>query len=495
MQEIVTESGLSPGSIYLYFKSKEEIIKTIADIRHVSECLIDSLCPNGEYNEYRFGGICNNMNNVKNNRTERTLQFNTEIWDQMQYFFKEYNDHQLHGVIYFEDKLNKYLIKKAVLLSLDIVPILGSRFVINKFHTYWEKVNDFNDSEVISFVESTNPDEEIQRFTTKMTNEFTGPQLMVRVIRSSNKDTLCIVMNHMVCDGAGFKEYLYLLGDVYTRLQNDASSLKYEIGDRSSKQIYKNFSIIERLKIFFLSNEPSKNKNNIRFPLYNKQDNLTPYILTYKLSQNRFELLKKYSKEHSVTINDIILAAYYRVLYRMLNLKQDTSLTIPCMIDLRRYITNKNVIGICNLSSMVMCNLVDNVGENFDETVKKVNSEMNEKKMGYAGLHGLSTVNLLFKILPFSIVKKIIKKKYVNPMIGITNIGIIDSRRLKFDKILIKDAFVTGSIKYPPYFQLALTSYNNSITFTVNLYASEIDIDLIHKFFIMLDNELLIQEI
>lgn len=37
MQDIVSESGLSPGAIYLYFKSKEEIIKTIADLRHSSE--------------------------------------------------------------------------------------------------------------------------------------------------------------------------------------------------------------------------------------------------------------------------------------------------------------------------------------------------------------------------------------------------------------------------------------------------------------------------
>ncbi|MDQ7097025.1 TetR/AcrR family transcriptional regulator [Desulfosporosinus sp. PR] len=37
MQDIVAESGLSPGAIYLYFDSKEEIIKTIAATRHAKE--------------------------------------------------------------------------------------------------------------------------------------------------------------------------------------------------------------------------------------------------------------------------------------------------------------------------------------------------------------------------------------------------------------------------------------------------------------------------
>ncbi|HEX3875866.1 MAG TPA: TetR/AcrR family transcriptional regulator [Bryobacteraceae bacterium] len=37
MQDIVKESGLSPGSLYLYFKSKEELVEAIAQRRHKRE--------------------------------------------------------------------------------------------------------------------------------------------------------------------------------------------------------------------------------------------------------------------------------------------------------------------------------------------------------------------------------------------------------------------------------------------------------------------------
>jgi AcrR family transcriptional regulator len=37
MQDIVRETGLSPGAIYRYFSSKEEIIEAIADERHARE--------------------------------------------------------------------------------------------------------------------------------------------------------------------------------------------------------------------------------------------------------------------------------------------------------------------------------------------------------------------------------------------------------------------------------------------------------------------------
>ncbi len=75
-------------------------------------------------------------------------------------------------------------------------------------------------------------------------------------------------------------------------------------------------------------------------------------------------------------------------------------------------------------------------------------------------------------------------------MIAITNIGIIDSGSLIFGETPVEDAFMTGSIKYPPYFQLALTTFNDTITFSVNLYGSESDRESVRKLFGLLDEEL-----
>ncbi len=179
------------------------------------------------------GGV--EMKTDKNSGKKRPVRFRAEIWDQMQLFFKEYNDHQLHAVIYFKGLLDRQSIQRAVLSSMDMVPLLGSRFVVNKFRPYWEKVDQYRDADIISFVDCAAPEEEISRFLTGTTNELTGPQFMVRVIRHSNKDTLCIVMNHMVCDGAGFKEYLYLLSALYTRLENGENGIfEYRNGSRSA---------------------------------------------------------------------------------------------------------------------------------------------------------------------------------------------------------------------------------------------------------------------
>ena len=111
------------------------------------------------------------MKTGKNDSVKTTVRFRAEIWDQMQLFFKEYNDHQLHAVIYFKESLlDRQFIQRAVFLSMDMVPLLGSRFVVDKCHPYWEKAGQYRDADIISFVDSVNPEEEINRFVTGVTN-------------------------------------------------------------------------------------------------------------------------------------------------------------------------------------------------------------------------------------------------------------------------------------------------------------------------------------
>lgn len=58
-----------------------------------------------------------------------------------------------------------------------------------------------------------------------------------------------------------------------------------------------------------------------------------------------------------------------------------------------------------------------------------------------------------------------------------TNIHIIDKDKLIFDDVKIKDAFITPAIryKYPPSFQMAVSTFNDCMTYSISLYGSESD--------------------
>ena len=72
-----------------------------------------------------------------------------------------------------------------------------------------------------------------------------------------------------------------------------------------------------------------------------------------------------------------------------------------------------------------------------------------------------------------------------------TNIGIIDKNKLVFDGLRIKDTFICGSIKYKPYFQIAVTTFDNEITLSINFCGTEGDKIKITEFLATFDNELL----
>ena len=147
------------------------------------------------------------------------MRYKAEIFDKVQYMFKEtgYNDHQLHSVIYFENQLNLNTLKQAIILLLKTVPILNCKFCLNKGNSYWESKSKIDVDKVLEVVQSK---EDLEMFTCSTTNEKTGPQIRMCLYRGQ-EDTLSIILNHMVCDGAGFKQCVYLLSDIYSGLMKN----------------------------------------------------------------------------------------------------------------------------------------------------------------------------------------------------------------------------------------------------------------------------------
>ena len=164
---------------------------------------------------------------------------------------------------------------------MDLVPILRSRYVERAWHPFWESTG-LGYDDVVTFVASNCLKEEFDRFLTGRTDECQGPQLMVRIVSSQAQDVLCIVMNHMICDGAGFKEYLYLLNSLYTNLRRDPDYRPEEApgGSRSINQVYRQLRLRDRLRLLFTRKHVTRHDSGLAFPLSSTVDTspLSPRI-------------------------------------------------------------------------------------------------------------------------------------------------------------------------------------------------------------------------
>ncbi|MBB3186113.1 hypothetical protein [Microbacter margulisiae] len=425
--------------------------------------------------------------------------YKAEIWDKIQKGFEAFNDHCLHGVIRFEGFLDMEALRKAIWQTSILVPIIRCRFVTDEKHARWEEMDQCTTDDLFSIIEvhlsGLEAEKRIESIMTQKIDETTGPQLSVTLLRNNGHgdDTLSVMLNHMVCDGAGFKQFLYLLCHQYNLAmsgEKDTKDYAYLL-QRSDRQVYADLTIKDYRKVITAPFYLEKQSPMIRIPFGNECQPMHPHILIRTVSEEELKHLVAFAKTNCCTLNDLFMAAVYRTIDHELEISGSLPVILSCPIDLRRYIKDKQHIGLCNLSSSVWCNIGLDLGNDMIETTQKVRDAMGRIKKNYPGLKNFYFLNALMRWYPYAAFEKRIKTSFPNPLIGITNTGILDSKELLFNGVRIRNAFINGSIKYPPYFQIAFSTYESELTISINQYCADMDLPKIESFLSFFKTQLL----
>ena len=415
------------------------------------------------------------------------MQYKAEIFDKFQYIYEKtsFSDHQVHCVINFESKVDAEVMKKAAHLLIKIVPILSRMYKDRSGKSYWEEVEPatFQDLFVV-----TDNKAYFDEFTVSKTEEKVGPQIKFCLLQSET-DTLSVVINHMVSDAAGFKQCMYLFADIYSKLIMNPDYVPDFVidGYRGFKGVFYKLSYIDRIKLLIFGSKDNNQKSVCEFPM-SKSEEQTPFIASHEIAPDVFRNIQSYCKSYGVTMNDVILAAYFRALAEKLDM-EGTELAVPIMIDMRRCLKDKSFRSLTNLSSTTIIRITVRPKEVFEETLRKVNEVMKEKKANHLGLNTFIKLDAGFGI-PLINAYEIMKKSLKHPKICMTNIGVIDSSRLVFANAPVANAAMFASIKYQPHFQLSVTSFNDKMTLGAGLYGTEQDRSNFEKFYGLMDKEL-----
>ena len=302
------------------------------------------------------------------------VRYKVEAWDSLQHLFqvKKINDHILHFLASFDGKLDMIRLQKSVDLSAEAFPLLKCRFIEAKRRPYWEYCSNTT-KEMLTLIETEDVDKAVNQFLFSEIITPTGPQIKLGVIRYAKADTLIIVMNHMLCDAAGFKDYLYLLSGIYNRIRQDADYHPSALGSRRLSQITGRFSWKDRIKILLSKNDMSTH-DPAKLKLEGDLSN--PFIEIRSISKEVFLNLKEYARNHDATINDMILTAYIRTLYETFGY----AFAIPSTIDLRKYLPDHKAEGICNLCTNLTCDIGSDIGTSFEDTLLKVRNSVKESR-------------------------------------------------------------------------------------------------------------------
>ncbi|MFT8362333.1 MAG: condensation domain-containing protein [Sporolactobacillus sp.] len=385
---------------------------------------------------------------------------------------KQRNDHYLHAIIDLDAPVDIDILKRAVFDTFAALPLLRCRFVYTDEKAWWEDAG-WTEADMIHLVNTDNKTEAIQQQLTVHLNEQEGPQIALSVIRGSGGDTLTIVMNHMVCDGGGIRDYLYLLASSYTSAQQGdelASNCIPPRGRRSFQQVFDHLSTdqLKAVQAAAVDHYPQSAQDHL--PLQGDPNH--PFLIHHRIPPERFLSIKNRAKRMNATINDALFAAYICAIADVLSVEQ---IVLDCPVNARAYLPKDYQSGFCNLTTNIICAIPAHHGECFDEALKSVKKVMDEQKDSLTPLKVYWDLDQAYDTLPLKEAINEFTNIYKIPINGMTNIGILDAAKLCFGSIRAIDASISGSIKYAPYFQIAVTTFNQAMTFSTNFHGTEKD--------------------
>ena len=394
-------------------------------------------------------------------------KYRAESFDQMQYLYGAVHDPLIHCVIRLSGHIDTAALQRAVSISLAAVPMIQCCFEIKATGPRWADRGFTGDDIVREVAAEGDEARQVERLLSSTIDIFREPQLKLYVLRSPSYDTLCIIINHMVCDGAGFKEYLYMLANLYTKCaarEDDIPAPAFY--PRGVGQLFSGFSFLKKLGIFFLKYDISTQRRQI--PYRFAGDPHTPFFATLELDKDALSRVKADAKRRGVTLNDMVLCAYIRALHRKTGGRR---IVMPCPVDLRKYLNGRKH-GICNLTSNYICDIDMDDGGPAERTLAQVAQQMKQQKESLSCLKSMISMELSFRLIPFAVMRYVFGKAFTIPVVSFTNLGVLDKAALIFGGVQAEDAYLTGAVKRTPFFQVSISTFHGRCTLSCNMFGT-----------------------
>ncbi|PFH72527.1 condensation protein [Bacillus cereus] len=423
--------------------------------------------------------------------------------DRMNYLLGLYSaDQQINVVLYFPIGISKKILEQSVKITLQLQPVLNSRFVENDI-PYWEERSSCTNSPICLFAEGNDQELEIMAidFIKEPGDRIQGPMVQTKLLRGTTTDMLVVKLSHLCSDGAGIKEYINLLGAIYTQLSlgqsKDQIIKEFDDGNESFRDqlpVFK-YAGIPDVKSAYRPNQ-AQQASLWSFPSQPSK-NTFPKMSVRRLSHEQTLRLTQWTKAQQATLNDVIMTAYFRALSRFTVYAEPRTAEkmIGLTIDLRRYLPNYTTGAICNLSGMEMPVIKMEDDESFNQTLVRVKQSMDKIKSQNPGLSSAAGMEILAD-MKLSEVKEIYNQQYEKALqMGmalplLTNFGVIADEPIKFGKVQAEDGYMTSPIMYAPFFSMGASFYNGRLTFTIGYHTPDTSKEKVENFLESVVNQL-----
>ncbi len=311
-----------------------------------------------------------------------------------------------------------------------------------------------------------------------------GPQLRACVLKGSARDALVLVVSHLAVDGGALKQAVYLLGEIYRRLERDPDwRPATNAGVRNTEPIIHATKILDRFKAL----RPEELFPPTEWGVRGTRREGTPMYVWRNVEPTTFRKVVQYGRTHDATVNDLVLTAYYRSLYAALKPAANSKTPIQLSCDLRGLLPEGTQTALANLSASWYIDAPVEAGEPFAETLRCIAEQTAEWKSSGASAQ---------KAIGIGLADRLNRKKGLEPLLkqmegsaaklghgtgypGFTNLGVIDETRLDLGASPhVTSAYLFGPIAFPASFILTASTFRDCLRLSAGIDRKAIDIKL-----------------
>ena len=384
------------------------------------------------------------------------------------------SDQQIRLLLRFAGLLDERLLEEAFHALPDQDPVLGCRFVeTGVLEGRWERCEDLRAVRLCEVVEAADAEAAITGFLTDLDVPEAGPHFCACLVRSGGRDALCLRVDHRLADGGGAKAILYLLAELYRTLRTGGALPAPAAGFRPRT-------------VAGLSGRPSPP----RPPPWKGPPPLFPFLLPRSATRNGraahaqrdlgpedLERLRQRGKLGGATVTDLVLTALVRALqpFRVAP-GEPFSLSVSC--DFRAQLPPAPRDPICNLFGTLFPPLRCAPGEPFAATLERAVSAMSDLRPALTLEHALRE-ELLFEDRMRGWARElgwpVRFGRRDSTFVILSNVGVLDDRRLDFGDPPVIDARVLGTVALGPELLLCVSTFRGRLTLSTGFCRSDVD--------------------
>jgi len=434
-----------------------------------------------KWNSFMGNPVLNNTDNACMDR-HIPKRLPSTYADRMVNLLQYSGDMMIQLELEFDRQLDVERLAKAIVLALKTEPVLGCRFVLRWWRPYWERLDE---SEWEAFLLARD-EGEYEVFKASSIDTYRGPQVKACLWRSPAGDRLLLKVAHEVADAGGVKEIVAIVSSIYSRLADepDYQPEPNFKGSRSVWQIIRHVPLYAYPRIYrnclHANWEILTPRITHRLPIQAGPRTPLAFVCRH-LNANRVGRLAEYGRERDATLNDLIMAAFFRALVAVGDWDRRMRFGLDMTVDLRRYVPGRRVKGICNLGAIESLCLGTNLGDDFDSTLMRVTAITQRQKANWTGLDYYVGLGPLVSPVPHGLsmrcyrkmVQMVLEKGYVPN--SLTNMGPISTESVTFQAPPV-NAYLLPPPIYPPSFLAGLSGYAETLTLSAGVYPSQKDV-------------------